>query len=76
MVVAPASYHHGVGELVAAIKYRAELAALHILVTALVERIKWLELSGVIQLPQALIAVPLHPNRLRQRGQIPLQRLH
>lgn len=68
VVIAPASYHQGLGDLVAGIKYRAELAALDMLVLSLVERIKQLQRLGLIRLPQAMIAVPLHPNRLRQRG--------
>lgn len=68
MVIAPASYHQGIGEYVAAIKYQAQLAGLEALTRALVQRIVKLESLAIIQRPQVLIVVPLHPNRLRQRG--------
>ncbi|MCE9680150.1 double zinc ribbon domain-containing protein [Shewanella sp. AS1] len=67
-VVAPGSYHQGIGEHVAAIKYQGQLAALDCLCDALVARIEALEALGLTQWPQAIVAVPLHPNRLRQRG--------
>ncbi|MCG9697917.1 ComF family protein [Shewanella sp. Isolate11] len=67
-VVAPASYHHGIGEQVAAIKYQAQLAGLEAMTAALVRRVLALEQLHLIQRPQALVIVPLHPNRLRQRG--------
>ncbi|QYK01243.1 ComF family protein [Shewanella psychrotolerans] len=68
MVIAPASYHQGIGEHVAAIKYQAQLAGLESLTRALVQRVMELEVLAIIQRPQALVVVPLHPNRLRQRG--------
>lgn len=67
-VVAPASYHQGLGETVAAIKYQGQLAGLTPLVQALVRRIRLLAEAEVISLPQALLPVPLHPHRLRERG--------
>ncbi len=67
-VVAPASYHQGIGEFVAAIKYQGQLAGLTSMVSALVRRVIQLEQLGLIQRPQVLVVVPLHPNRLRQRG--------
>ncbi|WP_249553900.1 ComF family protein [Shewanella sp. 8A] len=67
-VIAPCSYHQGFGPWIAAIKYQGQLAALPILCQALVARIGQLEQQGLITLPQAIVPVPLHPNRLRQRG--------
>ncbi len=67
-VVAPASYHQGLGETVAAIKYQGQLAGLTPLVQALVRRIRLLAEAEVISLPQVLLPVPLHPRRLRERG--------
>lgn len=67
-VIAPCSYHQGLGTWVGAIKYQGQLAALPVLCRALVMRIKTLEQQGFISLPQAIIPVPLHSKRLRQRG--------
>ncbi|ASJ98334.1 MULTISPECIES: ComF family protein [Shewanella] len=67
-VVAPASYHDGLGEAVAAIKYQGQLAGLTPLVNALVQRIQALVEIEAITLPQVLVPVPLHPKRLRERG--------
>ncbi|MCG9720292.1 ComF family protein [Shewanella sp. Isolate7] len=67
-VVAPASYHQGLGETVAAIKYQGQLAGLSPIVQALVRRIHTLVAAEAISLPQVLLPVPLHPRRLRQRG--------
>ncbi|WP_220731950.1 ComF family protein [Shewanella morhuae] len=67
-VIAPCSYHQGLGTWVGAIKYQGQLAALPVLCRALVTRIKALEQQGLITLPQAIIPVPLHPKRLQQRG--------
>lgn len=68
LVIAPASYHQGIGEHVGAIKYQAQLAGLDRLTWALVQRVLELESLTIIDRPQALIVVPLHPNRMRQRG--------
>ncbi|MCF1427092.1 MAG: double zinc ribbon domain-containing protein [Shewanella sp.] len=67
-VIAPASYHQGLGGVVADIKYRGELAPLQVLCEMLVNRIEALEALNIISRPQALLPVPLHPSRLRQRG--------
>lgn len=67
-VVAPCSYHQGLGTWIGAIKYQGQLAALPVLCRALVARIYFLEQQGLLTLPQALVPVPLHPKRLRQRG--------
>ncbi|MGL5393790.1 MAG: phosphoribosyltransferase family protein [Shewanella sp.] len=67
-VIAPCSYHQGFGPWIAAIKYQGQLAALPILCQALVARIGQLEQQGLITLPQVIVPVPLHSNRLRQRG--------
>jgi ComF family protein len=67
-VIAPASYHHGLGPVVAAIKYQQQLAPLRGLVAALVHRVNHLSEQQLITLPQVLLPVPLHPQRLKQRG--------
>jgi len=67
-IVAPCSYHQGLGSSIGLIKYQAQFAALKPLTMALVERISMLRRAGLLQLPQVMLAVPLHPNRLRQRG--------
>ncbi|MGL5361218.1 MAG: ComF family protein [Shewanella sp.] len=67
-IIAPCSYHQGLGPWVAAIKYQGQLAALPVLCRALAARIRELEQRGLCNLPQALVPVPLHPNRLRARG--------
>jgi ComF family protein len=67
-VIAPASYHHGLGPVVAAIKYQQQLAPLKVLVAALVSRVNQLVEQQLIILPQVLLPVPLHPQRLKQRG--------
>lgn len=67
-VVAPCSYHQGLGPFVAAMKYQAQFAALDCLTDALIERIKTLEKKGLLLMPQVLIPVPLHTKRLRKRG--------
>ncbi|WP_299571281.1 ComF family protein [uncultured Shewanella sp.] len=68
MVVAPCSYHQGLGELISAIKYRQQCAPLHALVQVLAIRVMNLVARGIIQLPQVIIPVPLHVNRLKSRG--------
>lgn len=67
-VIAPCSYHQGLGPWVAAIKYQGQLAALPALTMALAARINTLIEREYIALPQAIMPVPLHPKRLRQRG--------
>ncbi|WP_259649656.1 ComF family protein [Shewanella sp. MBTL60-007] len=67
-VIAPCSYHQGLGHWVGQIKYQAQFAVIDVLVDALVQRILYLEYLGFIDLPQVLIAVPLHEKRLQQRG--------
>ena len=67
-VVAPCSYHQGLGELISAIKYQQQFAPLEALVQVLAIRILDLVARGIIQLPQVIIPVPLHTNRLKTRG--------
>ncbi|MCT7942235.1 ComF family protein [Shewanella holmiensis] len=67
-VIAPCSYHQGLGHLVSAIKYQRQMAALNVLSQQLAYRIQQLVNYGLIDLPQVIIPVPLHTNRLRQRG--------
>lgn len=67
-VIAPASYHSMLGPLIPAIKYQAQFAALPALVDALAARITALVELHLLELPQVIIPVPLHPQRLRQRG--------
>ncbi|WP_434927492.1 ComF family protein [Shewanella sp. HL-SH5] len=67
-VIAPCSYHQGLGQLVSAIKYQRQIAALQVLAQQLAYRIQQLVKHGLIELPQVIIPVPLHSNRLRQRG--------
>ncbi|MGZ9899734.1 ComF family protein [Shewanella gaetbuli] len=67
-VVAPCSYHHGLGKLVSAIKYQHQMAAVSALTQQLALRIQQLVKHGLITYPQVIIPVPLHPNRLQQRG--------
>lgn len=67
-VIAPASYHNGIGPLVAGIKYQQQIAPLKVLVAALVRRIEVLVAQERLILPQVLLPVPLHAERLRQRG--------
>ncbi len=67
-VVAPCSYHSHLGPLIAGLKYRQEFAIVPPLVRALCERIDKLVVAQQIVLPQVLVPVPLHHNRLRSRG--------
>ncbi|MGS0681715.1 ComF family protein [Shewanella sp. 125m-7] len=67
-VIAPCSYHQGMGHWVGQVKYQAQFAVIDILVEALVQRLLYLEHLGFIELPQVIIAVPLHRKRLQQRG--------
>jgi len=67
-IIAPCSYHQGLGEWVGQIKYQAQFSALPALSHVLANRVLYLEEIGLLQLPQVLIPVPLHRNRLRKRG--------
>ncbi len=67
-VIAPCRYHDGIGHWVGQIKYQALFAVIEVLVEALVQRLFNLEQLGLVERPQVLIPVPLHRNRLRQRG--------
>ena len=67
-VIAPCSYHQGLGEWIGLMKYQAQFAALPVLSQALVYRICELESLGLLQLPQVLVPVPLHITRQRKRG--------
>ncbi|ABV34790.1 competence protein ComF [Shewanella sediminis HAW-EB3] len=68
MIIAPCSYHQGLGEWVGQMKYQTQFSALPVLSHVLANRILYLEEIGLLQLPQVLIPVPLHSNRLRKRG--------
>ncbi len=67
-IIAPCSYHQGLGEWVGLIKYQAQFSALPVLTYALANRVIHLEEQGLLQLPQVLIPVPLHSKRLQKRG--------
>ncbi|WP_153913028.1 ComF family protein [Shewanella sp. TC10] len=67
-VIAPCSYHQGLGELISGIKYQQQCAPLHALVQVLAIRVMDLVARDLIQLPQVIIPVPLHANRLKSRG--------
>lgn len=67
-VIAPCSYHQGLGRWIGAMKYQSQFAALPILSQALVCRVREMERLSLLQLPQVLIPVPLHAKRLRKRG--------
>lgn len=67
-VIAPCSYHKGLGEWIGLMKYQRQFAVLPALSQALVGRILTLESMGLLQLPQVLVPVPLHKNRQRERG--------
>ena len=68
LVIAPCSYHQGLGPLIAAIKYQQQCAPLNAITQQLAIRVSQLIEHKLIRAPQVLIPVPLHPNRLRQRG--------
>jgi ComF family protein len=67
-VIAPCSYHDGLGHWVGQIKYQAQFSVIEVMVDELIRRLHHLIELGFIQMPQAIITVPLHPKRLRQRG--------
>ena len=67
-VIAPCSYHNGLGTWIAAIKYQREFAVLNALNSALVKTISDIHQQPWITLPQAIVPVPLHQNRLKTRG--------
>lgn len=67
-VIAPASYHQGLGPVVAGIKYQGQLAALEVLCRALVARYEALYALGLVSRPEGLLPVPLHVARQRERG--------
>ncbi|WP_028771902.1 amidophosphoribosyltransferase [Shewanella waksmanii] len=67
-VVAACRYYDGLGVWVAAIKYHTQLAILPALSAQLSQRILYANEQDWIRMPQVIVPVPLHPNRLRQRG--------
>ncbi|WP_299489937.1 double zinc ribbon domain-containing protein [uncultured Shewanella sp.] len=67
-IVAPCSYHQGLGPFVASMKYQAQFAALDCLTDALILRVTLLYEQGLLPMPQVLVPVPLHKKRLQQRG--------
>lgn len=68
LVVAPCSYHQGLGPLIAAIKYQQQCAPINAITQQLATRVSQLIEHKLIRAPQVLVPVPLHPNRLRERG--------
>lgn len=66
-VIAPCSYHEGLGHVVSAIKYQKQLAGLQVLCEHLAYRINTLIEANIITRPQVLLPVPLHINRLQKR---------
>lgn len=67
-VIAPASYHSPIGSLVAAIKYQQQFAPLSLLVKALIHRVRITQSTKYLPKPQILLPVPLHHQRLKERG--------
>lgn len=67
-IVAPCSYHSLLGSLIPGLKYWQEFAVVPPLANALCLRIDSLVEAQLITLPQALVPVPLHANRLSCRG--------
>jgi len=67
-MVAPASYHQGLGTVIAAIKYRQQFAPLAVLCRLLWYRVQRLSYLGLLNVPQVLVPVPLHPKRQQSRG--------
>ncbi|MEZ9198370.1 ComF family protein [Shewanella sp. 10N.286.54.B9] len=67
-VIAACRYHDGLGHWVGQIKYQAQFAIIEVMVDALIRRLHFLDEQGFVKMPQAIIAVPLHPQRLRKRG--------
>ncbi|ABM01707.1 ComF family protein [Shewanella amazonensis] len=67
-VIAPCSYHQGLGASIAAIKYQGQFAALDVLCRALMARVTQLTEEGEIPPVSLLLPVPLHPKRLKTRG--------
>lgn len=67
-VIAACRYHDGLGHWVGQIKYQAQFAVIEVMVDTLICRLHFLVKQGFIKMPQAIIAVPLHPKRLRKRG--------
>lgn len=67
-VIAACSYHAGLGGHIALMKYQQQFVVLNPLIDALTLRIKALAKQGAITLPQAIVAVPLHPKKLAARG--------
>ncbi|WP_133405465.1 ComF family protein [Parashewanella tropica] len=67
-IIAPCSYHQGLGRWIAAIKYQRQFAVLEALTNALHQKIIQLANEDLLSMPQAIIPVPLHPKRQRKRG--------
>ena len=67
-VIAACRYYDGLGHWVGQIKYQAQFAIIEVMVDALIQRLQQAVAQGFIQMPQAIIPVPLHSRRLRQRG--------
>ena len=67
-IVAPCSYHSLLGPLIAELKYRQQFAIVPPLVSALCDRVEELGSMAFLRMPQALVPVPLHLNRLKSRG--------
>lgn len=67
-IIAPCSYHDGLGTWIAAMKYQKQFAVLKALSAELAKKVLELQQQPWSQLPQAIVPVPLHPNRLKQRN--------
>ena len=63
-VISPYLYEPPISTLISRFKYHADLGAGNILATLLAGYLQ----KYVVELPDCIIPVPLHPSRLRQRG--------
>lgn len=67
-VIAPASYHSEISTLITGMKYHHQFASVNTLVTVLISRIKQLIDKKLIVKPQVIVPVPLHTQKLKERG--------
>jgi len=65
---APFEYAHPIDLLLTGLKFGRSLAAGRVLASLWVQAINAAVIEGVATLPEALIPIPLHPDRLRERG--------
>ena len=68
LTLAPLHYDYPIDRLIQRYKEQCDRHCLGLLSDLLLERLQQHYRPGSIDLPQRLIPVPLHPNRLRQRG--------